>query len=905
MKRILCLVLILSFVCGVTGCSNKKEEDKPSSNTSGGFTSSTEKDYEDTVSKWESEDESDGEFDNTQSSLNSQEADVSDTVSSNLDKTDSKEDMVSEDVIMNRNFPKSSLGNQENLQYFYEGTSYAYGIDESGNEYISYKNITGEMLDIITGAGKYILNTVSGSQIVVTGRVNNFNSRMKDGYPAIEVEYATTGMATYASVKTTYIFKENCISITSEINAESSIVISCSKSQFIRGFANSYKDNEIKINSDWVYPLNGDYPYPDFESLCYKHQITDEVYMYSFMRGEGIPTMYALDNLNPNAMYLGFKDGKGLFYTHEYDLTFVDTALEKKEDNDYRALFKSQASDFAAGVSPVDKTGDNSTIFVGNQVRLNLNVTNLTDSDLKFSLRYDVRDYYGNIVDKGLFIDSTVYQYTDANRIINIKGNYGMYYLNLYVISKYSTYMECYPFALLQDYDYKYNATSPFGINSANTKNNTETENTAKLFAKIGVANARVNGDMVYLAEQLHKNGITNLNGIVGSPFETANGTNGYVEAVAEVLDKLSPYIDSFEVGNEMNLVVMQGKKTMDEVYPVFYDYTFDKIKKLLDEKYPNIEYIPSPFSAGQQEWIDQLTLGYDVDTDGDGIKEHFPEVWSKLTTVSTHVYGTPWMPDEYSSYEPDYKVGLWCIEGALQRLEECFMKYCKDVTEKDLYITEVGYATAAGDPTKIDLRTHADYIVRSGILCSAYGADRIQYYCMYDRTQGRSGFYNTEIEGEVLEMDEYNFGMFYEADYYGRFMPKPAAIAFAVMTQQLESINKNTMQIYDKYDEGYITNGVRAFKCSTALKGDVVIAYSNQEVLSNGKKNANGSTGVRTPNLPWKNQWQQTDETQFDAVGEKVTVVDIMGNSTEYKAKNGCVTIALTGSPVYIYGVK
>lgn len=904
MKKLLCFILILSFIFSMTACSAKKGGGEASSNVSSGYTSGTESDYNETVSKWENEEESKGEFDNassTEALSSSQGSDTSDKPSSDSSE---KADADKENVI-NRNFPKSALADKDKLQYFYEGNAYAYGIDENGNEYIAYKNVTGEMLDAITGAGKYILNTLSGSSIVVTGRVNKFNQRMKDGYTAVEVEYATTGIATYSSVKTTYIFKENSISVASQINAETNSTIAASRSQYIRGFVNSYKDSETKINSDWVYPPDGDYPYPDFESLCYKHQLTDEVYMYSFMRGEGIPTMYALDNLNPDAMYLNFKDGKGLYYTHEYDLTFVDTALEKKEAADYRALFKSLSSDFAAGISPVEKTDDNSTVFIGNQVKLNINVTNLTDSDLKFSLRYDVRDYYGNIVDKGLFIDSTAYQYTSADRVIDIKGKYGMYYLNLYVISKYSTYSECYPFALLADYDYKYNATSPFGINSANTKNNTETENTAKLFAKIGVANARVNGDMVYLADQLHKNGITNLNGIVGSPFETANGTDGYVEAVAEVLEKLSPYIDSFEVGNEMNLLVMQGKQTMDELYPVFYNYTFDQIKRLLEEKYPDIEYIPSPFSAGQQEWIDQLTMGYDVDTDGDGIKEHFPEVWSKLTTVSTHVYGTPWMPDEYSSYEPDYKVGLWCIEGALQRLEECFIKYCKNVNEKDLYITEVGYATSAGDPVKVDLRTHADYIIRSGILCSAYGADRIQYYCMYDRTQGRSGFYNTEIEGEVLEMDEYNFGMFYEADYYGRFMPKPAAVAFAVMTQQLESIKKNSMQVYDKYDEGYTTNGVRAFKCSTELKGDVVIAYSNQEVLSNGKKNANGSTGIRTPNLPWNNQWLMTDETKFEAAGDTVTVVDIMGNSTEYKAKDGYVTINLTGSPVYIYGVK
>ena len=884
-----------------TACAKKENNKTNSSSTaSGGYSSNEEGDYEDTVSKWQDEEENKGEFsDNTQGATPGSTGQNINLLGGSVG------DNTTDETVIKRGFPRSALADKDKLQFFYEGSAYAYGIDQNGNEYIAYKNVTGEMLDAITGAGKFVINPKSGASITVTGRVNSFNQAMKDGYPAVTVEYSTTGTAAYSKVETTYIFKENCISISSQINVETSNIVSSAKSQFIRGFVNTYKDCEIKINSKWVYPTDGDYPYPDFESLCYKHQLTDEVYMYSFMRGNGIPTMYALDNLDEEEMTLSLEESKGVYYTHEYDLTFVDTKVENMQAEDYRALFKSLSSDFAAGVAPVNATDDNSTVFVGNSTKLNINVTNLADSDIKFSLRYDVRDYYGNIVDKGLFIDSTVYQHTGANRTIDIKGKYGIYYLNLYVISKYSTYYECYPFALLPDYKYTYNATSPFGINSANTKNDTETENTAKLFAKMGVANARVNGDMVYLARELHKNGITRLNGIVGSPFELAGGTESYVQDVDKVLEKLAPYIDSFEVGNEMNLLVMNNHKTMDEVYPVFYDYTFEKIKKLLNEKYQNIEYIPSPFSAGQQEWIDQLTKGYDVDTDGDGKTEHFPEVWTKLTTVSTHVYGTPWMPDEYSSYEPSYKTGLWCIEAALQRLEECFQKYCKDQNEKDLYITEVGYATAAGDPIKVDLRTHADYIIRSGILCSAYGADRIQYYCMYDRTQGRSGFYNTEIEGEELKMDEYNFGMFYEADYYGRFIPKPAAIAFSVMTQQLESIAKNSMHIYGKYDEGYDTNGVRAFKCNTDLKGDVVIAYSNFEVLSNGKKNAIGKTGNRTPNLPWNNQWKLVDETKFAAQGSKVTVVDIMGNTTEYTAHDGYVTIPLTGSPVYIYGVK
>ena len=81
-------------------------------------------------------------------------------------------------------------------------------------------------------------------------------------------------------------------------------------------------------------------------------------------------------------------------------------------------------------------------------------------------------------------------------------------------------------------------------------------------------------------------------------------------------------------------------------------------------------------------------------------------------------------------------------------------------------------------------------------------------------------------------------------------------------------------------------------------------MAYSNSEVLSNGKKNINGNTNMRTPTLPWNNRWKKYDNTVFDTDNEEVRVIDIMGNETVYKAENGKVTIPLTGSPVYIYNI-
>ena len=75
----------------------------------------------------------------------------------------------------------------------------------------------------------------------------------------------------------------------------------------------------------------------------------------------------------------------------------------------------------------------------------------------------------------------------------------------------------------------------------------------------------------------------------------------------------------------------------------------------------------------------------------------------------------------------------------------------------------------------------------------------------------------------------------------------------------------------------------MRAFRFETALYGEVVVAYSNSEVLADGKKNFLGTSNMRNANLTWNSQWSKADETEFTAVGEAVRVVDIMGNEEIY----------------------
>lgn len=891
MKKFLAIILAILIVFSVASCK-PSDNGTADGNASAGYTPSTIEDYDKLVKQWENGKITELPFENTDNAVKHPTPGVY------VEPTVSR--------LEDRNFPESEIANEDELTFFYEGANYAYGVTSNNMEYIAYRNEKGELLDVTQGAGKYMLNSVQGSLLVSTVSVENVTPIMKNGYDAVIVDYVESGAyADNSKIQTTYIFKENSISVSSSVNVNSGKVeISADDSYFYRVFINDPVESEQKINSEWVYPPNGDYPYQEFESLCYKDRVTEDITMYSFIRGDDVATRYYMGynlvTLQADRMPINIEDSKGLYYFHEFDISFVDAVEENQVGCDYLGLFKSFNSDFCAGIAPVKPQEDNSTVFVGKEVDLNLNVTNLTDDDLIFSLRYDIRDYYGNIVDAGLFIDSTVFQYTNANRIIKFKGDkYGIYYLNLYVISKNSSYIECYPFALLEEYEYKYNKTSPFGLNSAWRKTDDEAVITAKLFAKVGSAAVRINANDTTLAKELNKLGITQMNGIIGSVNESEKGVEKYVNDVLTTVEKLSPYIDSFEVGNEMNLqTISESGPSVFTVYPKFQKYTFTPTYKAMKEKYPGIRYIPTPFSACQQEWAEQLTVGYKEDRDGDGKKEtQVAGIWDKIDIISTHIYGTPWMPDQYSLYNPEYKVGVWSIEGALQRMEDTLNKFCNDPTEIDFYITEVGYATTPLDPTKICLRTQADYNTRSAMLALAYGADRVQFYNAYDRNNYFSGFNNVD--------DEWNFGAFYEIDYYGTIKPKPWGVSFAVMTRQLESFKKNSASIFSKYDEGWDTNGVRAIKCKTDLNGDVVIAWSNFEVLSNGKKNATGKTGDRTPCLPWKNNWTKTDKTEFDAAKSVVKVVDVMGNVTEYKAKNGKVEIELTGSPVYIYGIK
>ncbi len=812
-------------------------------------------------------------------------------------------------------YPATKLADRGSLKYYYEGSNYVYGIDSNGKEIISFKRENGQLYDAVDGAGIIKLVSTKNATLVQTGAVSSFTkSTDQKGNTVLKVDYSLSGTeANTSEVSVYYTFGKTALTLKYEINAQSSEVFSNSKSKISRQYINGKLSVRAQVNEKWIYPDSLDFPYPEFEGLVFIEELTEDLNMYTSLRDSNMGgDQHMVENMNINTMSLRFADTATLSHNYEYTISFVDLTAEKQSP-DYLGLFRGMNCDFAAGVAPHTAESDNSTLFVGDKVDLNLNVTNLLDEDIKFSLRYDVRNYYGDVVSAGLYADNMLRAGLDANRTVTVSGKYGMYYLNLYVITENSTYSECYPFALLPEYEYTYKDSNPFGWASAAAGKGSSDftlskyTDTANLMLKIGTGTVRAGAEPGYiqLMKTLKANGINKINGGTVPNNKTAEGVESFKNGIVSALSQIEDLIDSAEIGNEMSLYALKEKDDpnyipTDKLYPMFYHYMHKPALEVFEEYFPNLTYIPTQASACETFWLENFK-GYNVPTTSESefAGTTIPSIWKDIKILTAHIYGDNYMPDVYGCNDQNLGYGqyIWNIETGVQRIAK-FLKENLDESgnEKDFYFTEVGYSTPPVSSYAVDLRTQADYFVRIGAITFAYGVDRIQYYQFYDRTSYNSGYVNNN--------GQWNFGSFYKQDYYGTIKPKPAGVAFAMMTRNLESVKKNSGQIYDKYDEGYGYGGVRAYMFDTAAYGNVLVAYTNAEVLSNGRKDVRGSSNVRTPTLPWNNQWKTTHDTVFDTDNETVKVIDIMGNETIYTAQNGKVTIPLTGSPVYIYGV-
>lgn len=228
----------------------------------------------------------------------------------------------------------------------------------------------------------------------------------------------------------------------------------------------------------------------------------------------------------------------------------------------------------------------------------------------------------------------------------------------------------------------------------------------------------------------------------------------------------------------------------------------------------------------------------------------------------------------------PEYKDGdsSWRFRP---QLDMTFAAAAQD--GQSVWFTEMYSPTPPGR-TQVDLRTSADYLVRTYVLAMARGVKVINWYTFRDGTWFAQRQKSTDIE--------YSFGI-----VYSDLTPKPQFPAYGAMTEQLEE--KKCAGRLDLGDEALY--GVRFSGGETV---DVLWSYREKhETDLPWWPKEKYLTNHRNPGEPWLERWKDPVGVTLPATGT-VMITDIMGNSTTAESKNGQVILKLTGSPVYVRGL-
>ncbi len=771
---------------------------------------------------------------------------------------------VSEDtiVIEDGQIPLSNWS-ESDIFYRYDGDEYCYVITTGGVESFAFVDKDGTVLEAVAGGGTYASIDGVTWQYANASYVNGFTD---NGDGSVTVSYQMTDGSTAYN---TYRFYDNYVNVQAHIEgvARSTTVAGA---MLMRNFPNGYSSVEKKIASAWVYPENGDFPYLVQEGIVTSLLIGDHHRLYTFVRGTDGERMVLFEEYPDDNIPVVVSGGVWEQYSINYDLVFEN--LNETANADCDALFKGKDYGFSACVSEETAKESAATIYYTDSVELGIDVKGLKEDVSSAQVSYKVYDYDGNIVAAA---EQSVALNENASVSVPISVNTsknGIFFLDYAVQDGINTHRELYTFALLDRHSYSFG--NPFGLSGVRFGQYEQNDTTAWILKNIGAQNVRVcisepdyvSNDYSLLARYLEKmtdNGIK-VNGqyllMDGWKAPTKDTADAYVNEMDGVLSQVGQYLTDCQVGNEYNLAY-SGSSVADGMNAYLASYFNPGYRSIKEKNGINIG--GAGIALSHLNWMEQSVVA---------------GLFDKQDVFVTHAYGYPHSPDYIKDPGIEHS-----IESAYARTKA----FLENQEGKTWYVGEVGYPTTALNATGLfsgaDLRSQADYTIRECVLAVNYGADVVEVYNLYD--QGNL------FKGISAENQEDNFGLFYDQDYYGRIMPKPSAIAFANMTRALDGIEN-----CEEISAGSAT--ARVFETTNEDTDKVVyVAWSNVARLSNDI----GYSFVRTPNLPWNNQWKGSEQVTIPVSGSKAVLCDSMGNRTELGVENGQVTFGLTGSPVFI----
>mgnify|MGYP005803680105 CR=1 FL=1 len=767
--------------------------------------------------------------------------------------------------------------NSADYKYSCCKAGYFYGLKNDNTEVIGIctDNI---IIPVYAGAGFFLLKTGGGKLLLRKTGVRDFTETEYEGYPAVTVTYDTEGNYDLVyKAETTYVFKDRCISAISKADCIG-MAEGLYSAYFEREPLNIAENYKKRVSYDWIYPENNDFAYREVDAYVVSEAFGDMA-LYAFVRDENSSKKLRLrgDNFKDLPVNIA-RNTRDIDYTYKVDYTVVKT----NETESCEALFKSKNMDFSAGIASVTD-GDRTTLYYGRHLLLNLSVKNISESDIDYTVRYSLMDYYNNEVDSHIFYGNKLPSGKQANRNLDLElDNYGMYYLNLYVTTKDFEYRECYPFAMIEEFDFKHRDDNPFGICATHTETEGQGDSTISIVNKMGLSIVRLGEsyNQRHFIEHMKKEGIKRYT--AGTTWcSKPENKEKFRKLVEETCNMYMGDCTYFLLANEVDTSAKgnydKSKKFLEEL---FVPYTYKTAYEYISEKYPDKikDVIWQSNCHGTTEWLEAF---YETG------------MWDASEVIDIHSYSSPSGPDKIFSNQPvSMYANMYSNEYAMVRWKRLIRRYGK----KRMMVGETGYPTpphtGTSDTCEVDIRTGADFNVRIALMFLEAGAEDIIYYCLYDRTGAFVG---------TSDWNEMYFGACYNYDYYGVYMPKPWAAAYANLTRRFDGYK--SCRFNSKYDEDE-TGTLRAYDVETEGNGKFTVVWSNVYQLPNTTAEGRVNKVKRIPMPAWESRWTEKETRIFDTELDEVKVVDIMGNIKFYKAENGRVEIEVSGSPIFIYGI-
>ncbi|MBB3113343.1 hypothetical protein FHS18_005455 [Paenibacillus phyllosphaerae] len=305
----------------------------------------------------------------------------------------------------------------------------------------------------------------------------------------------------------------------------------------------------------------------------------------------------------------------------------------------------------------------------------------------------------------------------------------------------------------------------------------------------------------------------------------TDQGRQGFASYGTAVLNAF-PDTRWVEVYNEFNIEFGDRGDGPADSLPEYYYKLLKETYLTLKAADPNVTVVGPATANMPWDWLEELFKLGGLDY---------------MDVVSIHPYRYPISPET--------------IELDVTRLDQLIRTY-NNGKSKPIWASELGWPTQL-DSRGISEETQASYIVRANAQSLASGIDKVFWY----------DFMNDGLDPNY---NEHNFGIVRNADSaLGKYAPKPAYTAFAIMTRELDGLN------FAGKDP--VTKGL----------------YSYRFEQEKGKEKD-------TVRVMW------SEETMQVALHTRssLTVTDIMGVMTELKPDaDGKVYLTLSGMPVYVKG--